>query len=261
MESIMSRLAHQSFLVLILAVLSTGFVQGQTTDNNKPLTNDAVLKLVHAGFKEKTIISIIDARPPSYDLSPERMIELKRNRVSENIILAMLNRQQGLTLGDENWDNDSFFRKSEKQKDNSTSKGGQNETDIFGSSGSGQSSTRTRGGASSDQAGDTMTTGTATVRIIRPPTEASSAPLKMEKTPSLTNDSIIELVEAGFSEGTIVRRIEQSPVDFDLSPAQVTDLKKHRVGDKILSAMKSAMGTDSGAGKSGPLSNGSSKPQ
>jgi hypothetical protein len=261
MESIMSRLMHRSFLVLILAVLSTGFVGAQTTDNHTPLTNDAVLKLVRARFKEKTVISIIDSRPPAFDLSPDSMIQLKKSGVSENIILAMLNRQQGMALGDENWENDPFFKKSDKQKDNSISKGAQNQQDIFGSSGSGQSSTRTRGGASTDAAGDTMTTGTATVRIIRPPSETSSAPLKLEKTPSLTNDSIIELVEAGFSEGTIVRRIEQSPVDFDLSPARVTDLRKHRVGDKILTAMRSAMGDDSGAGKTGPLSNGSSKPQ
>src|ERR1041384_5066481 len=206
MESIMKRLASRIFVALILAVLCAGFVQAQTTDNNKPLTNEAVLKLVKAGFKEKTVISIIDARPPSYDLSPDRMIELKRNRVSENIIIAMLNRQQGLTGDDEAWGNDPFFKKGDKPKDNSSSGTGQNQQDIFGSSGSGQSSTRSRGG-NSDASGDTMTTGTATVRIIRPPTDSPGAPLKLEKTPSLTNDSIIELVEAGFSEGTIVRRI------------------------------------------------------
>jgi hypothetical protein len=258
----MSRLVHQSFLVLILAVLSTGFVAAQTTDNNTPLTNDAVLKLVRARFKEKTVISIIESRPPAFDLSPDRMIQLKKSGVSENIILAMLSRQHGLTTSDENWENDPFFRdRRDKPKENSTSGTAQNQRDIFGSSGSGQSSTRTRGGASTDAAGETMTTGTATVRIIRPPSEPGSAPLKLEKTPSLTNDSIIELVEAGFSEGTIVRRIEQSPVDFDLSPARITDLRKHRVGDKILAAMKTAMGDESGAGKTGPLSNGSSKPQ
>lgn len=258
----MSRLAHRSFLALIITVLSTGFVGAQKTDNNTPLTNAAVLKLVRAGFKEKTVISIIDARPPSYDLSPERMIELKRSGVSENIILAMLSRQQGLTIGDDAWENDPFFQdKRDKQKGNSTSGNAENQRDIFGSSGSGQSSTRTRDGGSTDAAGDTVTTGTATVRIIRPPTERSSAPLKLEKQPSLTNESIIELVEAGFSEGTIVRRIEQSPVNFDLSPARIADLRKHRVGDKILAAMKTAMGDDSGTGKTGPLSNGSSKPQ
>ena len=78
---------------------------------------------------------------------------------------------------------------------------------------------------------------------LRPPSEAG-APTKLEKTPSLTNDNVVELVEAGFSEGTIIRRIEQSPVAFDLSPEKLADLRKHRVSEKILTAMKAAMGTD-----------------
>jgi hypothetical protein len=96
------------------------------------------------------------------------------------------------------------------------------------------------------------------VRILRPPTEAN-APVKLEKTPSLTNASIIELVEAGFSEGTIIRRIEQSPVEFDLSPNQVGELRKHRVSEKILSAMKIATGDDSGTTKNPPRSDGTPK--
>ena len=63
--------------------------------------------------------------------------------------------------------------------------------------------------------------GSATVRIIKPPTEGGeSAAPKLEKTPTLTNEGVIRLVEAGFSEGTIIKRIEDSPVDFDLSPGQ-----------------------------------------
>src|ERR1044071_5019198 len=54
-----------------------------------PLTNAAIIKLVRAGFKEKTVIAIIRTRPSRFDLTPDRLIELKRNGVSENIILAM----------------------------------------------------------------------------------------------------------------------------------------------------------------------------
>ncbi|MGH9906005.1 MAG: hypothetical protein ACRD8U_10555, partial [Pyrinomonadaceae bacterium] len=121
-------------------------------------------------------------------------------------------------------------------------------TDIFGSSGGLKSETRSRGG-NGGVSGDTVTTGSATVRIIKPPAEAN-APVKLEKTRSLTNASIIELVEAGFSEGTIIRRIEQSPVEFDLSPNQLGELRKHRVSEKILTAMKSATGEDSETTKS-----------
>jgi len=58
---------------------------------------------------------------------------------------------------------------------------------------------------------------------------------------------VIELVEAGFSDGTIIRRIEQSPVQFDLSPGQLNELRNKRVSEKLLGAMQSAMGNDSGS--------------
>jgi hypothetical protein len=254
----MNGLRNKIFLALSLAIACAGVGYAQTSDNNGPLNNAAVVKLVRAGFKEKTIVSIIGSRPAAYDLSPERMIELKHDGVSEKIILAMLDRQQGMYPGDDSWGNDPFFRSSsDKTKDNQKS-GTQNQTDIFGSSGSGEASTKTKSGSMS-QAGDTVTTGSATVRIIRPPTETSNAPIKLDRAPSLTNDSIIELVEAGFSEGTIVRRIEQSPVDFDLSQAKIADLRKHRVGERILNAMKAAMGNDSNGNKSTAPSNGTPK--
>jgi hypothetical protein len=83
------------------------------------------------------------------------------------------------------------------------------------------------------------------VRIIRPPAEAGGGgAAKLERTPTLTNDSVVELVEAGFSEGTIVRRIEQSPVEFDLSPAKLAELRKRRVGEPVINAMRAAMGED-----------------
>src|SRR3712207_5269771 len=53
-----------------------------------PLTNASVVKLVRAGFKENTVIAIIRTRPNRFDLSPDRLIELKKNGVSEKIILA-----------------------------------------------------------------------------------------------------------------------------------------------------------------------------
>ena len=65
---------------------------------------------------------------------------------------------------------------------------------------------------------------------------------KLEKTPTLTNEGVIRLVDAGFSEGTIIKRIEESPVDFDLSPAKVVELQKRRVSEAIIAAMNAAMG-------------------
>jgi hypothetical protein len=223
------------------------------TSQEKSLTNQAVVKLVKAGFKEKTIISIINARIPNFDLSPDRMIELKRNGVTEKVIIAMLSRQEGMEPFDDNesWSDGDFMSKGIDPK-TSNSTGNSNSgsgsgsdpgsTNIFGSSGGSKGRTQSNmGNGGVDN--DVVTTGSATVRIIRPPTEAGGAgPAKLEKTKSLTNDSIVELVEAGFSEGTIIRRIEQSPVEFDLSASKLDELRKRRVSDKILAAMKTAMG-------------------
>lgn len=208
-----------------------------------PLNNSAVIKLVRAGFKEKTVIAIIRSRPSQFDLSPDRLIELKRSGVSENIILAMLASNDADLTGDD-LSGDPFFNDSARgKKGDKTNEG---ETDIFGMNGGSNSRTRQRG-AGTSSGGDTETTGSATVRIMRPPVEAGGAP-RLEKTPTLTDDSIVELVEAGFSEGTIVRRIEQSPADFDLSPAKLAELRRRRVSDRIIAAMTAAMSDDSSTG-------------
>ncbi len=217
------------------------------------MTNAEVIKLVKAGFKEKTVVLIIASRIPNFDLTSDQMIKLKRAGVNENIIVAMLARQEGNDVptddGSTEWGNDPFFNSKLDPKDGSTKgsgsgAGSDGSTSIFGSSsGSRQkSSTRTGNGSST---GDSELTGSATVRIIRPPTEAGNgSPAKLEKTKSLTNDSIVELVEAGFSEGTIIRRIEQSPVEFDLAADKLEALRKRRVSDKVIVAMKAAMGED-----------------
>lgn len=208
-----------------------------------PLTNAGVVQLVKAGFKEKTVITIINNRPSNFKLDPDELIKLKRNNVSENIILAMLSSQMGTFVSNDadEWENESFF-KDLKRPSNAGGDSQNQGTSIFGSGGSSQSSSRTRAG----QGGNTnegSVTGSATVRIIKPPVEGGEeASPKLEKTPTLNNDGVIRLVEAGFSEGTIIKRIEESPVDFDLSPGKLDELYKKRVTDAIIAAMRTAMG-------------------
>ena len=224
---------------LCLSLLATTAF-GQQQDG--PLTNVAVVKLVKAGFKEKTIITIINNRPADFNLDTEHLIELKRNGVNEDIILAMLSAQMGtVTLSEDEWSGDPFFKDFKKQKGgDSQTQGGEG---IFGSGSSSQSSSRARGGLGGGNQNDNNLSGSATVRIIKPQTEGGqSAAPKLEKTPTLTNDGVIRLVEAGFSEGTIIKRIEESPVDFDLSPAKLDELFKRRVTDAIIAAMRAAMG-------------------
>ena len=236
MKVFLSKVVIVPVLCLLLATASA-FAQ----QHSEPLTNASVIKLVRAGFKERTLIAIIHSRPNTFQLDADRLIELKRNGVGENVILAML-AQSGaeVSTGDDLGD-DTFFRGGPSPT--SAESGGSQKgeaTSIFGSGGSSKSQSRGRGMNGSNE-GETQTTGSATVRILRPPVEDGAAPVKLEKTPTLDNDSVIQLVEAGFSEGTIVKRIEKSPVEFDLSPAKLIELRKHRVTEPIIAAMSAAM--------------------
>jgi len=242
------------FTVSLALILSPAALAQTSSQSQKTLTNASVVKLVKAGFKEKTIIQIINTRAPNFELSPERMIELKRNGVSEKVIIAMLARQEGMEPfdDDQTWADEEFMTKGldpkgDNRSGSNSGSGTSNDpgTNIFGSSGGAKGRTQSNmGNGGIDN--DIVTTGSATVKILRPPTEAggTGSSVKLEKTKSLTNESIVELVEAGFTEGTIIRRIEQSPVEFDLAPAKLDELRKRRVSDKIVTAMKAAMGDE-----------------
>jgi hypothetical protein len=232
--------------VAVLCVVLPACVWAQTRGAEEPLTNASVVKLVRAGFKEKSVVAIIGARPANFDLSPDRLVELKKAGVPERVILAMIARSESVDFADEEWDDEMPLGGFGRERGQAGSAGGEpGSVDIFGSSGGSHGRTRSRG---RDGGGDTdtTTTGSATVRIIKPPAEAggNGSQAKLERTPTLTNDTVVELVEAGFSEGTIVRRIEQSPVEFDLSAAKLAELRKRRVTEPVIAAMRAAMGED-----------------
>jgi len=230
---------RNSLLIATFLFFVPQCVLGQQ-DSETPLTNAAVVKLVKAGFKEKTIISIINSRPNRFKLATDQLILLKHDGVSENIIVAMLS-LEGPQPSDESWADDSFFRRSNKPPVDSDPLDSQgSSTGVFGSSNGSQSESRSRGERGENQ-NDGIVTGSATVRIIRPPSESGGAPTKLERTPTLNNEGVIQLVDAGFSEGTIIKRIEESPVEFDLSPQKLAELHKRRVTDPIIAAMTAAM--------------------
>jgi hypothetical protein len=222
-------------LLLLLLLLSFFVVASAQQPSEAPLTNASVIRLVKAGFKEKTIVTIINSRPNQFKLDTDHLIQLKVNGVGENIILAMLSQDPSFS-GSDDWDDNSFFKSSGSRGGDGNGSG----TNIFGSSGGSNSQSKSRGTRGGND-NENNVSGSATVRIIRPPSEAGGVP-KLEKTPTLNNEEIIRLVAAGFSEGTIIKRIESSPADYDLSPGKLDELYKNRVTDKIIAAMSTAMG-------------------
>src|SRR5436853_7323955 len=112
----------------------------------------------------------------------------------------MLSHDDPDLISEDDWCDDYFSKEQGRRSsapDNADPQSGG--TDIFGSSGGSKGQTRGRGMNGSNE-GEVVTTGSATVRILRPPSEAGGATLKLEKTPALNNDTIIKLVEAGLSE-------------------------------------------------------------
>lgn len=236
-------------------------VNQSQSESDATLTNAAVIKLVRAKFSDKMIVAVIRSRPARFDLSPDRLIELKKSGASERVILAMLARgDESQFAGVQNSDpeDDEFFNGlgGSPRKSNAGTQPNQtdpNSVDIFGSSGGVRAQTQTNG-VNGGVSGETQTTGSATVRIIRPQ-EQGGAAAKLERTPTITNQSVVDLVEAGFSEGTIVRRIENSPAEFDLSPAKLAELRKRRVTEPVINAMRDAMRDDAPATTARPDNN------
>jgi hypothetical protein len=210
--------------------------------------------LSQAHFKEKTIISLICSSPTAFDLSATTLIGLKQRGVSERVMMEMVKRQPGLSApeGRETTRDPWFFTKEDEAFFNSMpsfqealgdrpAKPGK--TSIFGSASDSQSATRTRQpSADHSQQGESELAGTATVSIIRAP--AQEGVLKLERAPKLDNQVIIKLIEACFSEGTILRKIETTQIDFDTSPKALAELRRNRVSERIIRAMTEAMGED-----------------
>src|SRR5918911_697258 len=147
-------LARFVFAAAVAAFSAQARAQGPTRGGEAPLTNGSVVKLVRAGFSEKAVIAIIRSRPVNFDLSPERLIELKKSGVSEKVILAMIGRGGLDEMASEDWGDDLPL-------DDGGAGGGQGRggaksqppgaepgsTDIFGSSGGSKGRVRSRGGS------------------------------------------------------------------------------------------------------------------
>jgi len=239
-----------ALVVFMILAIACGPAMAQQSAE-QPLTNAAVVKLVRAGFKEKTVIAIIRSRQVQFNLAPDRLIELKRAGVSERIILVMIGQDDSEFLSDDLTFDD--FKKQGGAGSAQRQSGSDPGVDIFGSNGGSRNQTSGRGESGANE-GSSVTTGSASVHIVRPPSEAGGVP-KLERTPTLTNESIIQMVEAGFSEGTIIRRIEQSPAEFNLSSSQINDLHRHRVPATVIAAMKAAMSDDPNTSKAPTANN------
>jgi hypothetical protein len=245
-------------LVLVVMLIAAAVVSAQTPDRRETLTNESIINLTKARFKENTIITLIRTSDVKFDITTAKLVELKKRGVNEKVISEMIARanlaaaiaSQGMgslrddeffAKDDEAFFNGPIFKGSGPDKD---PKRREDETSIFGSQSGSKSGTRSRGGfggPNGDRQNQSEVTGSASVRIIRPQGEGSAAEPKLQRAARLDNKGVLDLIQAGFTEGTIIRKIETSQVDFDLSKKGLDELRKNRVSESIIKMMTTAM--------------------
>src|SRR5258706_4797191 len=120
-------------LLIVSLICCMAALPAQAQQAETPLTNAAIIKLVRAGFKEKTVVALIHNRPNRFNLNPDKLIELKRSGVSENIIIAMLALNDSFVVTDDEWIDNSGFRGSGGAGDGNL-KGQPGGSEIFGTS-------------------------------------------------------------------------------------------------------------------------------
>ena len=77
-------------LLLALAVIVA------VAQEQQPLNNDAIVKMVKSGLGENLIVTMVQSQPGKYVVTPDEFIRLKQEGVSEKILAAMANKAGGI---------------------------------------------------------------------------------------------------------------------------------------------------------------------
>jgi hypothetical protein len=78
------RLGSLAGLLLLSIALGTTCVLAQ-----EPLTNASIEKMAKAGLGDDVIVSMIQSQPGHYELTPDTLISLKKDGISEKVLAAM----------------------------------------------------------------------------------------------------------------------------------------------------------------------------
>ena len=75
-----------------MKVLSLLFAFALLAGAQEVLTNDSIVKMVKGGLSDDVIVTVIQKQPGKFSLTPEDLVKLKQQGVSEKILNAMLNK-------------------------------------------------------------------------------------------------------------------------------------------------------------------------
>lgn len=80
--------------ILILSLVFAICVEAVGQGQNKPLTNEDVIRMVSNGLPENVVISSISANDVNFDVTPNGLLALKKANVSDNVVDAVLSAEK-----------------------------------------------------------------------------------------------------------------------------------------------------------------------
>jgi hypothetical protein len=86
------RIVSRAFLFLLLLgslMMAQDNANANATPDNAALDNAAVVKMTKAGLGEDVIVSMVQNQPGHYDLTPDTLVSLKNDGVSDKVMAAM----------------------------------------------------------------------------------------------------------------------------------------------------------------------------
>ena len=83
------RLMRNSFLAVVLLAICPLLAAQQA------LNNDSVIKLIKAGLSDDLVITFINASPGTFDTTPNGLIALKKAKVSDKVVAAIVLKASG----------------------------------------------------------------------------------------------------------------------------------------------------------------------
>jgi hypothetical protein len=85
------KVVGKTVLALCLSLL---LLQTMSVYTQSALTNDSVAKMTKAGLAEEVILNMINTQPAQFSVTPDAMIALKSDGVSDKVIAAMVAKSQ-----------------------------------------------------------------------------------------------------------------------------------------------------------------------
>lgn len=100
---------------ILLCVLAVALAVPASAPAQVALDNKDIVKMAKSGLSEEVILSVVQAQPGTYDISPDALVELKSSGVTDHVIAAMTAKGPAVVLNDfDNLETGVYYKNRDK---------------------------------------------------------------------------------------------------------------------------------------------------